>query len=294
MFSVTSAGNGTVIIGTPTTFALNTCLIYDDGVGGTGQVCSLGNYTFASVIVNNAAGLYFNATGVTLPSNQLKFQAWNTSVNGAIPITIQTGTVKPTYTLNVTSYSYTTPNITISTLLSNQTVTVDFNLLGSYPVKVYASTGTIAAAPTYAANVLTFTVTDSGAGASTITQIHGAGEAPYAYTENGLVPGVRDAVVYVAGTDVVMVTGVSTWVLSFHQSSFGGSSSGTTVTTTTGSQYRIDIVNAAKSTATSSNQTTTNIGLEFLSSNPLLVITIIVVAVAVLLYLNRRKRRNQY
>jgi len=209
------------------TIQSGTRFLFDSGAGATGTVQTIGNYTFASPVSLTATELFFNLTGMTanataVPSAQLQFYAWNSSNTGTIPIVIQTATVYPTYVLNVTSYSYSNPNITISTLLSNQTVTVDFNLLGGYPVKVYECTGTLTSAPTLVSNILRFTVTDSGASASTMTRIQGMGEAPYAFTQNGLVPSVRDAVIYVAGTDVVTVTGLGTWVLSFHQSSPGG------------------------------------------------------------------------
>ncbi len=200
--------------------------VYDSGAGATGVVRFTSNYTLASPISLTSSNLFLNVTGKTanvteIPSGQLQFRAWNTSNTGTIPIVVQSAVVKATYVLNAASYSYVNPNITISTLLSNQTVTVDFNLLGGYSIYVYSCSGTLASAPTYVANTLTIVVTDSGAGAATTTLVSGMGEAPYLITQDGTPPALANAVVWASATDILTITGLGTWVLGFHQTIIG-------------------------------------------------------------------------
>lgn len=210
--------------------AANTQFNYASGTGATAVIVTLADYTFASpVSLTNATQtpplgeLYFNLTGKTtgLPTGQLQLQVWNTSDTGTVPITLETATVRATYVLNATNYSYSNPNITINTLLSNQTVTVDFNLLGSHAIYVYQSTGTMAVAPTYAGNILTFVVADSGAGAATQTFVTGPGARPDTESLNGAPPAPA-AVTYVAGSDMLTLTGLGTWVLDYHAGATAG------------------------------------------------------------------------
>ncbi len=210
------------------TFPAGSEFHYDSTAGATGTIRTIANYTFSTPSSLTPTVAFFNMTGMTanvtaFPSSQFRFYAWNTSATGIMPITIQTGTVKPTYILNVTNYSYVNPNVTVSTLLSNNTVTVDFNLLGGYPIFIYSCSGTLASTPTYVSNTLTIVVTDSGAGAATTTLVSGMGEAPYLITQDGTPPALSGAVVWTSATDILTITGLGTWVLGFHQSIAGGS-----------------------------------------------------------------------
>jgi hypothetical protein len=114
--------------------------VFNYNIGGaTGTVRIIRDvaspYVLADPLIVPPPGtvLFFNLTGkiTALPSNQFQFQAWNTSNTGIIPITIETGTVSPTYMLNAQSYSYSSPNIVSYTQLANKTVTLYFgNITG--------------------------------------------------------------------------------------------------------------------------------------------------------------------
>jgi hypothetical protein len=186
-----------------------------------------GDYTLASPAqLTNATQtpplgeLFFNLTGKTtgLSSSQFQFEAWNTSNTGILPLVLQSGTVYPSYALNLLNYTYssTTLNITAYTQLSNQTVTVNFGAALSN-FRIYQSTGTIPSTPTLASEVLTLVVSDSGAGASTVTRMYGASGAnpmPVTWTLNGGAPAVTPS--YNSPSNTITLTGIGTWSLNFH------------------------------------------------------------------------------
>ena len=231
---------------------------YDSETGATATVRVKGDYTLASPAqLTNATQtpplgqLFFNLTGKTtgLSSSQFQFEVWNTSNTGILPLVLQSGTVYPSYALNLLNYTYssTTLNITAYTQLSNQTVTVNFGAALSN-FRIYQSTGTISSAPTLASDVLTLVVSDSGAGASTITRIYGASGAsanPVSWTLNGGAPAVTPT--YDSASNTLTLTGVGTWSLNYHQVNPVGPPGVTTTQTSSLYTYTFPLVGLSAS-----------------------------------------------
>lgn len=209
--------NGTITgTYTSTLITVGECWKWSSGAQA-GSVCSLGNYTLGSPAINNTLGVYFNFTGKTtnitaMPSYQFRFQAWNTTNTGVIPIVVQSGSVKATYILNALNYSYASTNTTLYTQLSNQSVTVDFeSSIGSSGITIPQSTAILTAVPTYDIVNKQLTITAQGTASSTI-QAQGASKGPLSVKKNGL---VSSSWTYDNVLDILYLNGASTWLVTY-------------------------------------------------------------------------------
>jgi hypothetical protein len=205
----------------------------------TGAVLVTGDYTLASPASLTATELYFNLTGKTtgLPSTQFQFQA--SSSGGTIPIKIQTGTVKPSYALNLLNYTYsaTTGNVTAYTQLPTETVTLDFTQLGpaspAPSISIYESTIIISAVSWSEPN-RRLTITTTGTGTMKL-----ANPTPYAI-ESVTMDGVAaDAshYAYDATLNIATLTGSTAWVIQYTKETSGPGAVVTTSYLTTTNQY---------------------------------------------------------
>jgi len=244
---------------------------YDSGTGATGTVRTTGTYTLASPVqLHNATQtaplgqLFFNLTGKTtaLPSSQFQFEAWNTSSTGLIPITIQTGTVKPSYALNLLNYTYsaTTGNVTAYTQLSSQTVTFDFNQLGpaspTPSLSIYYSTSPISSVSwNNPGRRLTITTASSG-----VAKL--ANPTPYTIEtvtmDGAVVPQGGSNYAYDAVLNIVTLTGSTVWVIQYTPASSGPGNPPGTPNPVTTSTYASTYVTVSTGT----------IGIEIPYSNP--------------------------
>jgi hypothetical protein len=147
-----------------------------------------------------------------MPSYQFRFQAWNTTNTGVIPIVVQSGSVKATYILNALNYSYASTNTTLYTQLSNQSVTVDFeSSIGSSGITIPQSTAILTAVPTYDIVNKQLTITAQGTASSTI-QAQGASKGPLSVKKNGL---VSSSWTYDNVLDILYLNGASTWLVTY-------------------------------------------------------------------------------
>lgn len=122
---------------------------YSSGSGNSGTLSLLNTYIFTDPVSVTSQNVFFNLTGKTasataLPSYQLAFQAWGTAGTGIVPVVVESGSVRPTYILNVANYSYVNPDITLYMQNANSTVTISFEAFaGNY---LYSATAPVTAA----------------------------------------------------------------------------------------------------------------------------------------------------
>ena len=224
----------------------NLTLKYSRQVGSdwnNGTIRFLDTYTLTSPLVlpkpTQPPEVFLNLTGRTdlLPNKQMTFLAWNRTSTGTIPITFQTGDVSPSFVVNALNYSYANTNMTLYTQLSNQTVTVDFNTLGTSGIKILNATTPIIAVPTYAPSARELTIRTGGAGTLQLLSVEGK---PTAVSLDGVSKVEGAGWQWNAASGVLTLTGGSVWIVSWTTSTTTsilttipyGTLSGTTTITT--------------------------------------------------------------
>ncbi len=204
-----------------------------------GTVRFLNTYTLSGPLVlpkqTQPPEVFLNLTGRTdlLPNKQMTFLAWNRTSTGTIPITFQTGTVSPSFVVNALNYSYANTNMTLYTQLSNQTVTVDFNTLGTSGIKILKATTPIIAT-TYAPSAKQLTIQTGGTGILQLSSVEGK---PIAVSLDGVSKVEGAGWQWNAASGVLTLTGGSVWIVSWTTStttSVTTTIAGTTTVTSSG------------------------------------------------------------
>ena len=197
----------------------NLTLNYSRQVGlqwNNGTIRFLNTYTLVWPVgaseATQPSEVFLNLTGRTdlLPNKQMTFLAWNRTSTGTIPITFQTGAVSPSFVVNALNYSYANTNMTLYTQLSNQTVTVDFNTLGTSGIKIFNATTPIIAVPTYAPTARELTIRTGGAGILQLSSVEGK---PIAVSLDGVSKVEGAGWQWNAASGVLTLTGGSVWIV---------------------------------------------------------------------------------
>ena len=187
---------------------------YALGSGNTinARLAVLGNYSYDRVSFLSGGMLQFDMTSqyVNLPGNEFKFQVWNTT-NGANPQVSIILPMPPTYVLNAQNYSYSGGALTINGQQSNQTVTVNVDILSSTKtIKIPSSTATLSSV-SYDDGLNQLTVQCSQGSGSQVT-VTGASQSPLSVSLNG---SPSQSWSYATASDMLTLNGVGTWVVSY-------------------------------------------------------------------------------
>jgi len=185
----------------------------------TADVLPIGSYLFGDSSSVSGAQIVFDVAGKTLSGNRFTFDAWGIAGSGQTSVVLL-GSGKPTYILNVYSYSYTNPDVTIMTQNAHSTVTADFNLLGIgvgvLAFSIPSATCPITAIPTYNAEQKLLTIVNSGSSSCTL-MVTGGGKTPYETDLNGAASSFS-----YGASDTLTLTGAGTWHVIYQTPSGGG------------------------------------------------------------------------
>ena len=134
-FQVSSGGTVTATYSGGPGVIIESGTVFD--LSGTSTVTVLDTIGVDSPVDLDATGIYLDMTSMYryLPSNQLRLQV--TGGQAEISVTVP---VKPSFVLNALNYAWATNILTITSQSSTQTITVDFNTLGTNGENVFYST----------------------------------------------------------------------------------------------------------------------------------------------------------